>query len=495
MMWLRIAATAMACGAVLSGCASIDNHPVNRPIVGDLSDALSVGRENTAYADDLMIGLAFSGGGTRAAAFSFGVLHELDRTRVPGRAGTPMALLDRVDFVSGVSGGSVTAAYYGLKRREALADFRERFLLRDAEETLSTGLTPVSISRAFAGGVNDSTQFPRWLDRNLFGGATFAAFRSDRRPRIWINASDIYNRTAFVFGATSFGALCSDLSAYPIAEAVAASAAVPVLFAPVVIRAYPQQCGRPLPAWIVRARGNPAAPPMLKAFADAVARYHDGSMPFVKLLDGGLVDNFGLTGFTVARLSSDTPYGPLTPQQAVKLRRSVFIIVDAGRGPSGDWVNTVEGPRGADLVMAAADTATEAALRAGFTAFETTMADWQSALVRWRCGLSAEQRRRLGAPAGWNCRDLRFSVVRVGFDQLGAERAAMLNAVPTRFKLPPEQVDALIGAGGDALRANPLFQNFLGSLGGSRAPQAPIPRRAAPAVAGNEPPAAVAAAR
>jgi NTE family protein len=225
---------------------------------------------------------------------------------------------------------------------------------------------------------------------------------------------------------------------------------------------------------------------MLKSFADAITRYHDGSMPYVKLLDGGLVDNFGLSGFTIARLSSETPYGPFTPQQAVKLRRSIFIIVDAGRAPSGDWVQTVEGPRGVDLVMAAADTATEAALRASFTAFESTMADWQQQLVRWRCGLSAAQRQRFGAGPGWNCRDVKFHIGRVAFNQLGPERAAVLNAVPSRFKLPADQVDALIGAGGDALRQNPVFLEFLRSIGVRMLDEAPRPifrRPAQPRVA------------
>ena len=81
----------------------------------------------------MLIGLAFSGGGTRAAAFSYGVLSELDRTKVDP-TGQKVSLLDRVDYISGVSGGAVTAAYFGLKGRDGLSDFRERFLLRDAEE-------------------------------------------------------------------------------------------------------------------------------------------------------------------------------------------------------------------------------------------------------------------------------------------------------------------------------------------------------------------------
>ena len=45
---------------------------------------------------------------------------------------------------------------------------------------------------------------------------------------------------------------------------------------------------------------------MLKAFADALYSYHDGATKYVKLLDGGLVDNFGLSGFTISRLSART---------------------------------------------------------------------------------------------------------------------------------------------------------------------------------------------
>jgi NTE family protein len=449
--------------ALSAGCATIHNEPVNRPLGVQGAAAIPLGREGLAYTDDLLIGLAFSGGGTRAAAFSHGVLSELAQTPLPARATAP-ALIDRIDFVSGVSGGSVTAAYFGLKKRAALADFREKFLLRDAEAGLRTSVNPLTLSRALAGGINDSTGFTRWLDENLFHGATFAAFRAQRRPRIWINASDIYNRTTFVFGRTAFSAMCSDLASYPIADAVAASAAVPLVFAPVVIRTYPGQCSQPLPDWIVRARRNPSAPPMLKAFAAAVTRYHDGSMPYIKLLDGGLVDNFGLSGFTIARLSSDTPYGPLTPVQAVNLRRLMFLVADAGRGPSGNWTQTVEGPRGKDLVVAAADTAIDASVRASFTAFKQTAAEWQKALVRWRCSLSAAARRRLGAPRRWNCRDLKFFVGYLDFDQLGPARALALDQVPTRFKLEPEQVDAVIAAGRDALRANATFRSFLGSL-------------------------------
>ncbi|EAQ34657.1 patatin [Nitrobacter sp. Nb-311A] len=459
---MRSAFAVIGLCAVLLGCASIQNAPVNQPgSSADLVGQLHENFEERAATDDDLVALSFSGGGTRAAAFSFGVLEELAQTPVRGGGAS---MIDRIDFISGVSGGSVTAAYFGLRKRAALADFRERFLLRNAEEGLQTDLNLATLGRAFAGGINDSSGLPRWLDANLFHGATFADLRKTVRPRVWISASDIYNRTPFVFGATAFSAMCSDLASYPLANAVAASAAVPVAFAPVVIQTFPGRCKDPLPAWIVRARDNRNAPPMLSAFAKAISRYHDGEIPYIKLLDGGLVDNYGLSGFTIALLSARAPYEPLSPEQAVKIRRGLFVVVDAKTGVSGNWINTIEGPSGADLVKAAASTAIDASVGAGYTAFERTMGDWQAGLVRWRCGLSAAERVRYGARPGWNCRDLKFFVGRVGFDQLDPARAARLKTVPTRFHLPPQQVDEVIAAGRDALRASSAFRAFAGRM-------------------------------
>src|SRR5581483_3093586 len=98
------------------------------------------------------------------------------------------------------------------------------------------------------------------------------------------------------------------------------------------------------------------------------------------------------------------------------------------------------------------------------------MNTWQARLIKWRCGLSAADRHRFGASAGWNCRDVRLFLTRLSFDQLGPERSAALNAVETRFKLPPDQVEMLIGAGHDVLLNNGVFRKFVGSLGPGTAP-------------------------
>jgi len=475
----------VACSALLVACTQlVHNDPVNQPLGPGAAPSAELGRSSVeTYYDDTVIALSFSGGGTRAAAFSYGVLTGLDQTPTPNRS---TSLLDRIDFVTGVSGGSVLAAYYGLKKRKALADFKQRFLLRNAEEGLQTTISLMNIARGLQGGINDAIQFPKWLDDNLFDHATFKSLLFERRPLVWINASDIYNRTPFVFGRVIFGALCSDLANYPISLAVAASAAVPVVFAPVVIQGYPGGCSVPLPEWVQRVRDRENAPPLLKLFANALERYHSGEVRYVKLLDGGLVDNYGLAGLTIARLASDTPYGPLEPEEGVKLRRMLFLVVDAGRAPSGAWSQTVEGPTGVTLVTAASDTATESGAVGSYSAFQDTMDDWQENLINWRCKLSAADRRRYGAPAGWNCKDVKFFVGRVAFDQLDPQRRIALNAVETRFVLPPQQVDMLIDAGRDALKANGTFRSFLGSLGRAPWRSTPVASPAAPAASPHE---------
>ena len=63
----------------------------------------------------------------RAAAFSYGILAEFDHIQIRSKNSTAR-LIDHVDFLSGVSGGAITASYFGLNGRAALAKFsREVF--------------------------------------------------------------------------------------------------------------------------------------------------------------------------------------------------------------------------------------------------------------------------------------------------------------------------------------------------------------------------------
>src|SRR5215475_5703548 len=399
--------TATVVGAVLLGsCATAFNEPINVQVTSDA--AIMAPATPPDVGGDTMVALAFSGGGTRAAAFAHGVMRGLDR--LPAGRGT---YFDKIVFISGVSGGSVAAAYYGLRGRAALGDF-------------------------YAPG----------------------------RPIVWINASDLYNRTPFIFSPVTFAALCSDARAYPLSQAVAASAAVPVAFVPIVLASFPDGCDVPLPPWVDRVLANRNAGAQVRAFAAALKRYRDpGQLRFVKLADGGITDNFGLSGIVIAREAAGQPYAPLTSNRAVQLRRLVFIVVNAGTGTKGDWSRTVQGPSGAEMLGAVTDTAIESVVRSGFDSFRLSLCAWEEATRRWRCSLPQAEVARMGVPKDWRCSALNFEVVEVAFDQLDPARAAMLDSVPTRFKLPPDQVELLIDAGTDAVLTHPALRRALGRAG------------------------------
>jgi predicted acylesterase/phospholipase RssA len=462
-MRIHRALLSAAAALALGGCASVHNIPLNAPTSNPFVTPAAAG---TAAARDIgvdgtVIGLAFSGGGTRAAAFGFGAVERLART--PIGASRRGDLLDRVGVVSGVSGGAIWAAYYGLNGRAALTDFRARYLTQDLMAEIDTSATIANVSRALGGGANTDNRMRQWLNAHLFHDATFGDLIARRRPITVINATDIYNRTPFLFSPQTFAAACSDITQYPVAAAVAASSAVPAAFAPVVIETFPDRCQTPLPAWIEKAAADPAVSPLVHAYARGMKDIRDGKVRYVKLLDGGLIDNFGLSGITIIRAAQTTPYGPLRPEEAINLRRFMFLVIDAGQGPQGEWATTLEGPAGKDLIGAVVDVLVDANSQASYTAFDATMKGWRDSIVRWRCGLGAAEVARLrgGARGKWNCRDFNITVARVSFAQLDAARAQRLSRAPTSFTLPADTVDELIQAGGDALSAHPVFQNFL----------------------------------
>jgi NTE family protein len=465
-----LAATVACLGTALAltACAGfgLRNAPINSALTDEAVAApqVAVGGVPLQESAETAIGLSFSGGGTRASAFAFGVLQELGRT--DARTTSRSSLIDQVSLVSGVSGGSVTAAYFALHGRETLGNFRHKFLVQDAESSLSTSVNVTNLMLLAKGGVNDRTGLPTWLDENLFHGATFDDVLKPGRPQLWINASDIFNRTPFIYNTVNFGALCSDLRRYPLSEAVAASAAVPFIFAPIVIENYADRCTFTPPDWVYSA-DRPGAPSILRASAAAIQRYREkADVKFVKLLDGGMTDNLGLSGFVLELAAATKPYQPLTPRQVVNLKRFLFVVVDAGRPPGGDLAKEADSPELMDLIQAVSDTAVDANVRAAYDAFVGEMEKWRERMIDYRCGLTPPEVASLrGSTEGWDCRNLSLQVAKVSFDQMREPSVrARLEKIPTRFKLPKDDVDLLISSAGSLLRQNPSYKNFLATF-------------------------------
>src|SRR4051794_5531751 len=114
---LSSCAPIIACGLLLSACATAFRDPLNVQVAS--AAAVVPASVPPDVSGNTVLALAFSGGGTRAAAFAHGVMRGLDRIPAAG-GGTSF---DKIVFISGVSGGSVAAAYYGLRGRAALSDF------------------------------------------------------------------------------------------------------------------------------------------------------------------------------------------------------------------------------------------------------------------------------------------------------------------------------------------------------------------------------------
>lgn len=456
---------ALSLAAVLGGCSVTDTGPINV-----LSPVPT--RESTHFMNDfgddgaLVVGVSFSGGGTRAAAFAYGVLRELDAAVIDEEP-RERSVTDSIHMVSGTSGGAVAAAYFALRGPDGFHDFRERFLVQDVEASMRTSVaSPVNLMRAWSGGVNDRGSLAGWLDRNLFDGATFAAFDYPDAPTVWLTASDIFNGVPFIFTHDTFAALCSDLDQLRIADAVAASAAVPVVFAPLDVSADSPDCGYRRPEWLERALADRETPVRLNAHARALDTYRrDDRLATVRLLDGGLTDNIGVTGFALERASADTPYGPLSAAQAVRLQRLLFIVTDAGREAMPEWGNRPQRPRLSELLAAVSQTTISSSVRKGFDALNLAAQQWQEDIIRFRCSLTqAQVQQYRGNVRGWNCRDVRITVENLSFRDFDSETQDALSRTPTRLTLPEAQVDLLIEAGRRAVRENAAIRETVAAI-------------------------------
>ncbi|ERS91513.1 patatin-like phospholipase family protein, partial [Halomonas sp. PBN3] len=243
---------------LLAGCA---HYPVNAPL--EHHDPTTGYRLETLPSADnsgsLLVALSFSGGGTRAAALAYGTLERLAHTEIVWE-GRRKRLLDEVDIISSVSGGSYTAAYYALYRERLFEDFEAEFLKRNVQGEITRNfLSPVNLVRSWSPRFGRSDLVAEYLDDHLFHDADFADLQRQGRPFVLINASDLSLGTRFEFSQDQFDLLCSNLDAYPLSRAVAASSAVPIALTPLTLRNYAGSCGYQEPDWVQAALADRAA--------------------------------------------------------------------------------------------------------------------------------------------------------------------------------------------------------------------------------------------
>ena len=224
----------------LQGCVSA---PKNKSIsdIGNTSGYHFASEERKSQGEHI-VALSFSGGGTRAAALSYGVLQELRDTQIDSMDAR-IRLLDEVDTISSVSGGSFTAAYYGLFGDDIFKNYESEFLNQSIEGILIRKLlNPFYWGRGLFSGFNRTEMAVEYYDTNIFRGKTFADIPLDKRPFIEINATDLSTGGPFSFTQGMFNAICSDVDNLSVARAVTASSAVPIAFPSVVLKNYAGTC-------------------------------------------------------------------------------------------------------------------------------------------------------------------------------------------------------------------------------------------------------------
>jgi NTE family protein len=247
--------------------------------------------------DSLFFVVAFSGGGTRASTLAFGALRELARQRIVWE-GQEKRLLDELDVIYALSGGTFTGAYYALFGDRIFKDFEYRFLRKDWESELKARIftSPSNWIRLWSPYYGRVHIMADLLDEALFDGKTYGDLvQSKKRPGLLIHASDMATLARFEFLQTQFDMMCSDMSQLPIAYASAASAALPLVLSPITLKNYTGQCGYEPPSWLLQASTSPKL--FQRTRAKELLSYLDAKhRPHVHLLDGGLSDNVALRG-------------------------------------------------------------------------------------------------------------------------------------------------------------------------------------------------------
>jgi predicted acylesterase/phospholipase RssA len=239
---------------------------------------------STEAADDgYFVGIGISGGGSRSANFAAACMFHLQR----------LGLLQRADYISAVSGGSLTAAYYCVSTDAEWnpGDVQKKLTHSFATDLLIRTFLPWNMAVMFFTDWDRSDLLADSFRKVLFTRdrkeLTFRDLRPER-PRLLINATDLQTGKGFVFCNETFDALNSDLSKYPLAHAVTASSAVPVLLHQVTVR----------------------------DFSTTFKQYRH-------LVDGGVVDNLGVK--TLVEM-----YRSQVKEDPSRYRKgAVFIVLDA----------------------------------------------------------------------------------------------------------------------------------------------------------------------
>lgn len=403
--------------------------------------------------DSLFIVASFSGGGARASALSYGVLRELARTPIVWE-GYRKSLADELNVINALSGGSFTAAYYALHHSRIFHDFEHRFLRKDWESELRSRIlrSPHNWFRLLSPYFGRAHIFSELLDEALFEGATFNdLLSSDQRPIIFMHASDMATVSRFEFNQRQFDLICSDLSKLPLSVATASSAALPLLLSPISLKNYAGQCGYIPPLYITSKKetswGRRRATE-LQSYLDAERR------PYIHLLDGGLADNLGMRSVLELSALVENLEGAFEVLGVKKVRKLVYIMVDAETDPDVSQYKLDEIPSLSRVLNSLVDIPIN---RYSDDTFELM----GQAVTQWRTQL----RQRTQKETDIFSPDADIYFINASLSELeDPQEVARVMGIPTNLSLTDSDIESLLLAASKLIRNDKDFQRLVRDL-------------------------------
>ena len=406
------------------------------------------GAENS---DSLLFLAAFSGGGTRASALAFGALRELAYHQILWE-GKKKRLLDELDLIHALSGGTFTGGYYALFRDQIFHDFEHRFLRKDWESELKERIlkSPSNWIRLWSPYFGRAHIMAELLDEALFERKTYADLAAlNQRPMLIIHASDMATLSRFEFTQFQFDFLCSDLSQLSIADASAASAALPLVLSPISLRNYAGECAFQAPEWLAQAKrggriGAQRANELL-SYLDSEKR------PFIHLLDGGLSDNLALRGLIEGSGLQGSFEKLLTLAGVKNIKKLVILAVNAETSPDvlefrSDHIPVISKAMGSMIDIPI-----------NRYSFDTTTLI-NMGVDKWKAELKTKPRPE-GSP--W-AQDAEIYFINASLSEIEDpdERIGLMK-IPTTLYLTDDQIDRLVMAASKLIRGNKEFQRLM----------------------------------
>ncbi len=454
--WLSVALLA---SLLITGCA---HYPVNQPLKEYNPDAgyRAKSMRVPGKSDDILFFLTFSGGGTRAAAFSYGVLEVLANTEIETE-GKGRRLLDEVDTISSVSGGSFTAGYYGLFGDRIFQDFESRFLKKNVQgELLAKVFNPANVVRLISPYFDRSDLAAEYYDRYVFDGGTIGDIAARKGPMIIINATDMTYGVRVGFTQDTFDIICSDLTNFPVARAVAASSAVPIILSPLTVRNYAGSCNYTMPEPIDHVLKENDITDRRFYLANNIKPYLDSEKkPYLHLIDGGVADNLGLRAIVDRIIFRGDFWKTIRNTHHENVHKVVFIVVNAETQPDSR-LDRMESPPALTAMLESYSTiAIERYNVETIALLKENLKEWTEQVRSQRC-----IGKTMSTDPG-TCGDIQFYMVEVKFDALKDEMERWyFKRLSTSFALAPEDVDSLRNAASRILAESAEFQRLLRDL-------------------------------